>query len=197
MSNIWDDAGAIRPVLDQTKLAAYLKRDEGFLDAEDLKEGLTPLARALLSGNVKTVTLLLRNKANFDKKVRDGRTPMYLAADAAQGRRRMIQLLLEKNPATFDEEGPSFVQNNTPLMAAVKRDDPEAVKLLVERGASKEKKNSAGKTARDLVDESKPNSANVKKALGFNPSKGLAYQPIIFCGRCHSFLFPSLTYILS
>ncbi|KAI1120168.1 hypothetical protein F5Y10DRAFT_137757 [Nemania abortiva] len=173
MSSIWDDAGAIPPVLDANKLRAYVEKDPDIVNKPDPKSGLTPLAKAILSGNAKTVALLLDNGASPDKKTQDGRTPMYLAADAPRERRRMIQLLLDKNPATFDEEGPDFVQNNTPLMAAVKRDDPEAVKLLVERGASKEKKNSAGKTANDLVNESKPNSAKVKDALKIVPSKGV------------------------
>ncbi|KAJ8108355.1 hypothetical protein ONZ43_g6451 [Nemania bipapillata] len=173
MSNIWDDAGAIPPVLDITRLQAYVEKDPNIINAQEPKSGLTPLAKALLSGNATTVKLLLDNGASPDAKTADGRTPMYLAADAPRERRRMIQLLLDKNPSTFDDAGPDFVQNNTPLMAAVKRDDPEAVKLLVERGASKEKTNSAGKTANELVDESKPNTANVKKALAIVPSKGV------------------------
>ncbi|KAI0409924.1 hypothetical protein F4802DRAFT_542637 [Xylaria palmicola] len=171
--SIWDDAGAIPPVLDTVKLQAYLNGKPDIINEIEPKSGLTPLAKALLSGNATTVKLLLDNGASADKKTADGRAPMYLAADAPRERRRMIQLLLDKNPATFDDEGPAFAQNNTPLMAAVKRDDPEAVRLLVERGASKEKKNSAGKTANELVDESKPNSANVKKALAIVASKGV------------------------
>ncbi|KAI1743222.1 hypothetical protein F4680DRAFT_409544 [Xylaria scruposa] len=171
--SIWDDAGAIPPVLDPVKLQAYTTGNPDIINTEESKSGLTPLARALLSGNATTVKLLLDNGASPDKKTKDGRSPMYLAADAPRDRRRMIQLLLDKNPTTFDDEGPDFVQNNTPLMAAVRRDDPEAVKLLVERGASKEKKNSAGKTARDLVDESKPNKEKVKTALDIVPSKGV------------------------
>ncbi|KAI1290965.1 hypothetical protein F5Y03DRAFT_377759 [Xylaria venustula] len=173
MSSIWDDAGAIPPVLDAIKLKAYRDANPDIINAQEPSSGLTPLAKALLAGNATTVKLLLDNGASPDTKTRDGRTPMYLAADAPRERRRLIQLLLDKNPATFDEAGPDFVQNNTPLMAAVKRDDPEAVKLLVERGASKEKRNAAGKTPNDLVDESKPNSANVKKALAIVPSKGV------------------------
>ncbi|KAI0538894.1 hypothetical protein GGR58DRAFT_273946 [Xylaria digitata] len=173
MGSIWDDAGAIPPVLDTTKLQAYRNGNPDILDAPEPKSGLTPLAKALLAGNATTVKLLLDNGASPDKKTADGRTPMYLAADAARERRRMIQLLIEKNPTTFDVEGPDWAQKNTPLMAAVKRDDPEAVKLLVEIGASKEKRNSTGKTANDLVDESKPNSARVKKALAFEASKGV------------------------
>ncbi|TGJ84332.1 hypothetical protein E0Z10_g4427 [Xylaria hypoxylon] len=175
MSSIWDDAGAIPPVLTAIKLKAHRDNNKDVIDIIDALEpssGLTPLAKALLSGNASTVKLLLENGASPDKKTADGRTPMYLAADAPRERRRMIQLLLEKNPITFDDEGPDWAQKNTPLMAAVKRDDPEAVKLLVERGASKEKKNSAGKTANDLVVDSKPNSENVKKALAITASKG-------------------------
>ncbi|KAI0444393.1 hypothetical protein F4803DRAFT_549198 [Xylaria telfairii] len=170
---IWDDAGAIPPVLDGVKLQAYRTGNADIINAEEPGSGLTPLAKALLSGNATTVKLLLDNSASPDKKTRDGRTPMYLAADVPRDRRRMIQLLLDKNPVTFDDEGPDFIQKNTPLMAAVRRDDPEAVKLLVERGASKEKRNSVNKTARDLVDESKPNKENVKKALDIVPSKGV------------------------
>ncbi|RYC56550.1 hypothetical protein CHU98_g9659 [Xylaria longipes] len=173
--SIWDDAGAIPPVLDDLRLQAYRTGNPDIINAEEPRSGLTPLAKALLSGNASIVTLLLKNGASPDKKTKDGRTPMYLAADAPRGRGRMVQVLLDNNPAptTFDDEGPDFVQKNTPLMAAVKRDDPEAVKLLVERGASKEKKNSAGETARDLVDESKPNKDRVKKALEIVPSKGV------------------------
>ncbi|KAI0466686.1 hypothetical protein F4859DRAFT_296887 [Xylaria cf. heliscus] len=172
MSSIWDDAGAIPPVLNPVKLQAYQTGNPDIINAEEPKSGLTPLAKALLSGNASTVKLLLDNGASPDKKTKDGRTPMYLAADAARDRPRMIQLLLEKNPVTFDDEGPDFVQKNTPLMAAVRRNDPGAVKLLVERGASKEKKNSASKRARGLVDESKPNWEKVKAALDTVPSKG-------------------------
>ncbi|KAK5630436.1 hypothetical protein RRF57_006151 [Xylaria bambusicola] len=173
MSNIWDDAGAIPPVLDERKLEIYSRENPDIINAQEPGSGLTPLAKAILAGSVKTVKLLLDSGASPDTKMRDGRTPMYLAADASQNRARFIQLLLAKNPATFDDAGPDFVQNNTPLMAAVKRDDPDAVKLLVERGASKEKKNAAGKTPNDLVNESKPKSDEVKSALAIIPSKGV------------------------
>ncbi|RWA09111.1 hypothetical protein EKO27_g5996 [Xylaria grammica] len=173
MGSIWDDAGAIPPVLNPIKLQAYRDKNPDIVNAPEPKSGLTPLAKALLAGNASTVKLLLDNGASPDQKILDGRTPMYLAADASRERRRMVQLLLDKNPVTFDEEGPDWAQKNTPLMAAVKRDDPDVVKLLVERGADKEKKNSAGKTANDLVDESKPNSAAVRKALAIQASKGV------------------------
>ncbi|GAP85470.2 putative ankyrin repeat protein [Rosellinia necatrix] len=171
--SIWDDAGAIPPMLDIFGLQAHVDKNPDILDAYEPGSGLTPLACALISGNVTTVKLLLQNGASPDKKVLNGRTPMYFAASANGNRRRMIQLLLDENPATFDDAGPSSVGENTPLMEAVKRDDPEAVKLLIQRGASTKKKNAQKKTAKDLVDESKRNSAKVKKELGTSPSRGI------------------------
>jgi hypothetical protein len=170
--SLWDDAGAIPPVLTAEKLAGYLKGNPDLINEQEPKTGLTPLAKALNAGNASTVDLLLKNGASADKKTADGRTPMYLAADASRQRARMIQLLLAKNPTTFDDEGPDFVQKKTPLMAAVLKGDADAVKLLVDIGASKDKKNSAGKTPKELVDESKPTAAKVKQALDTVPSKG-------------------------
>jgi hypothetical protein len=61
MSSIWDDAGAIPPVLDAVKLRAYLTGNPVIVNAEEPISGLTALARALLSGNAATVELLLDN----------------------------------------------------------------------------------------------------------------------------------------
>ncbi|KAI3322799.1 hypothetical protein HD806DRAFT_114893 [Xylariaceae sp. AK1471] len=170
MSTIWKDAAAGPLVLDKAKLAQYLATNPNLINELEPQSGMSPLHIALAAGNAQTVQLLLGNKADPDQKTRDGRTPMYLAADAQRNRARMIQLLFEKNPKTFDEPGPN---RNTPLMAAVLRDDQAAVQLLVERGASKEKMNSDGKTAKDLVNDSKPNAAAVRKALEVVPSKGM------------------------
>ncbi|KAI1819883.1 hypothetical protein F4861DRAFT_106769 [Xylaria intraflava] len=174
--SIWDDAGAIPPVLDAKnpdRLQAYIAKNPDIINAHEKGSGLTPLAKAILVGNATTVQFLLDNGASPDQETADGRVPMYLAADAPRQRARMIQMLLSKNPSTFDKEGPASRQKNTPLMAAVKKDDPLAVKLLVDAGASTVKTNAAGKTARDLVDESKPKSEDVKKALDTTPSKGI------------------------
>jgi len=173
MSNIWDDAGALPPVLNSTKLAAYLAKDKDIINKQDPTTGLTPLAKALLMGSATTVKFLLDNGANPDQKTGDGRTPLYLAADARSQRARMIQLLIDKNPTTIDELVTPYVPSNTPLMAAIRRGDPAAVKLLVKFGASKDTKNSNGQTAQDLIDESKPSAADLKKALATTPSMGM------------------------
>jgi hypothetical protein len=170
MATIWEAAETRPPVLDAKKLSEFLAGNPALINEPEPNSGLTPLHKAIRAGNAKTVAVLLDNGADPDKKTGDGQTPTYLAATARSNSRKMVQDLLRKNPKTFDEPGPN---RNTPLMAAVLRDDPEVVRMLVEAGASKEKMNSDGKTARDLVDDSKPNAAAVRKALDIVPSKGL------------------------
>ncbi|KAI0419457.1 hypothetical protein F5X98DRAFT_335177 [Xylaria grammica] len=174
MTTIWDDAGAIPPALTTEKLAQYAKGNPGIINDLDPRTGLTPLAAAIRAGNASTVKLLLDNNADPDKKTRDGLVPMYLAANAAStGQRpRIVQLLLEKYPKTFDEAGPASVRNETPLMAAVRKKDSRVIKLLVEQGASKTKKNADGKTAQELANEFTPAGLDVAKALQIAASKG-------------------------
>ncbi|KAI0599009.1 ankyrin repeat protein [Biscogniauxia sp. FL1348] len=164
--------------LTKDKLEAYLKADPNItIDSED-RSGLTPLAYAILSGHSKVVKLLLDNGASPDKKIgdknkpKDGRTPIYLAATANSQRARNVQLLLEKNPASFDE-AISTRGGRTPLMAAVSQTkDPQVVKLLVQSGASLEKKDSKGQTAVDLADQLQPARPDIKDALQITPTRG-------------------------
>ncbi|KAI0437456.1 hypothetical protein F4803DRAFT_538859 [Xylaria telfairii] len=174
MTTIWDDAGAIPAALTTEKLAGYAKGNPGIINDLDPRTGLTPLAAAIRAGNATTVKLLLDNGADADKKTRDGFAPMYLAANATStGQRpRIVQLLLEKYPRTFDDAGPASVRNETPLMAAVRRKDSRVIKLLVEQGASKTKRNADGKTAQELANEFTPAGLDVAKALQIAASKG-------------------------
>ncbi|KAI0408338.1 hypothetical protein F4802DRAFT_604987 [Xylaria palmicola] len=174
MTTIWDDAGAIPPALTTEKLAQYAKGNAGIINDLNPQTGLTPLAVAIRAGNATTVKLLLDNGADPDKKTRDGLVPMYLAANATSAgqRPRMVQLLLDKYPRTFDDAGPDTVRNETPLMAAVRRKDARVIKLLVEQGASKTKKNADGKTAQELANEFTPAGLDVAKALQLAASKG-------------------------
>ncbi|KAF2964872.1 hypothetical protein GQX73_g8707 [Xylaria multiplex] len=156
MTTIWDDAGAIPSALTAEKLAEYAKGNPDIVNELDPRTGLTPLAAAIRAGNSSAVKLLLDNKADPDKKTRDGLVPMYLAANAASAgsRPRMVQLLLEKYPKTFDEAGPASIRNETPLMAAVRKKDSRTIKLL------------------DLANEFTPAGLDVAKALQIAASKG-------------------------
>ncbi|KAI1121979.1 hypothetical protein F5Y10DRAFT_83801 [Nemania abortiva] len=174
MTTIWDEAGAIPATLTAAKIAEYAKSNKDIVNELDPQTGLTPLAVAIRAGNATTVKLLLEEHADPDKKTRDGLVPMYMAANAASSgqRARMVQLLLEKYPRTFDEAGPDFVRNETPLMAAVRKKDARVIKLLVEQGASKTKRNADGKTAQEMADDFTPAGLDVAKALQIAATKG-------------------------
>ncbi|KAK7740871.1 hypothetical protein SLS62_010968 [Diatrype stigma] len=172
MSNIWVDAGAIPPVLNNYKLAEYLAaHGPVILDQPDPSSGLTPLAISLRRGNVKTVQCLIGNGASLYAKTQDGRTPIYMAATASVQKSRMIQLLLKKFPSNIDDGAPT-ANDETPLMAAVRLRDSLSVKMLVEAGASKEKKNACGQTAKDIAKELQPPDPQVAWALEATPTTG-------------------------
>ncbi|KAL4972497.1 hypothetical protein BDW66DRAFT_144041 [Aspergillus desertorum] len=124
------------------------------IDALD-DHGFTALALAVRNGHPSVVKLLLQSGASADKPVRDGRTPLYLAANARQNRARVVQLLLSHDPKPdIDASSPEW-NNETPLMVAITQGrDPEVVRLLVEAGASVTKTNDRGETAVSLADQS-------------------------------------------
>lgn len=94
-----------------------------------------------------------------------------MAATASVQRPQMIQLLLEKFPGNIDEGAPT-ANNETPLMAVVRLRDPLSVKMLVEAGASKEKKNVCDQTAKDIADQLQPPDSDVHRALDTIPTTG-------------------------
>lgn len=138
-------------------LLDFLEQNPDILNRED-GSGITPLGYALLKGKASVVRRLLDSGADPDKPMGetmdfpDGRTPMYLAAIAKPSNPRMVQLLLEKKPMTFDKPISAY-KNQTPLMAAIARTkNPEIVRLLINAGASPDAQDDDRKTARDLAD---------------------------------------------
>ena len=123
------------------------------IDDEDPTTGFTPLAAAVYEGHSSIVGTLLEQNANANKKIRDGRTPLYLAANAKANRPLTVQLLL-KHGANVDETGGGW-GNETPLMVAiVHAREPEVIELLVEAGASLTKENDKRENAQLLADTS-------------------------------------------
>ncbi|CEL03901.1 hypothetical protein ASPCAL05039 [Aspergillus calidoustus] len=154
--------------LTRASLTKYLALVE--IDAED-SSGFTPLALAVKNGHPSAVKLLLQNGAQAGKPVRDGRTPLYLAANAKQNRPRVVELLLGADPKPqIDASSPDW-NNETPLMAAITQGrDPEVVRLLTEAGASLTKTNDRGETAVALADQT--TNPAIKNALNPKAPQG-------------------------
>lgn len=120
------------------------------IDDEDQTTGLTPLAAAVYEGHFDVVRILLEQHANANKKIRDGRTPLYLAAIAKGNRSLIVQLLLKRGANVDETWG-----NETPLMVAITQArDPGVVQLLVEAGASLSKENDRRENSQFLADTS-------------------------------------------
>ena len=95
--------------------------------------------------------LLLENGASVDAKSSDGRTPLYVAANARANRVEIVQMLLNKGPDVNSTD--TRCDNETPLMATVTQSrDPRVVALLFKAGASVHAKNFRGETAKSMAD---------------------------------------------
>eukprot|EP00435_Cladocopium_sp_Y103_P016992 s2474_g4.t1 len=84
---------------------------------------------------------LLQHPRNPNVANRDGKTPMFRAAE--QGHVQIMELLLEAGAKT-DE--PEFARGRTPLFAAARNDHLNAVRFLAENGAAKDLKDINGST---------------------------------------------------
>jgi ankyrin repeat protein len=148
MQTIWEDARTGK--LTEKRLLDHMMEDPESLDAPDLT-GATPLGHAFKACKASMVELLMKNMADPDT-LSEGLTPTYLAVIAVHNSERLLQLLLGRNAKTLDTSVPSK-NNETPLMAAITvARNPRLVKQLVEAGASLDKTNGDGKSARGLVD---------------------------------------------
>jgi ankyrin repeat protein len=148
MQSIWEDARTGK--LTEKRLLDHMMEDPESLDGPDTT-GTTPLGHALKASKASMVELLMKNTADPDT-LSEGLTPTYLAVIAPDNSERLLQLLLGRNPKTLDAPVP-LKKNEAPLMAAITvARNPRLVKQLVEAGASLDKTNGDGKSARRLVD---------------------------------------------
>lgn len=104
--------------------------------------GETPLMLAALAGETTLAAKMIARGAEVNK---PGWAPLHYAAGA--GHLPMIELLLEQN-AYIDAASEN---GTTPLMFAARENKPEAVRLLVERGADPSLRNDAGLGAADYL----------------------------------------------
>lgn len=99
---------------------------EGTLDVPET----SALSVAASRGNAEVVTMLLDRGANARGSDKFGGTPLYAAA--RKGHAHIVRLLLDRG-AFVDQVAPGF--DATPLRAAIERDDPVIVDMLLAAGA--------------------------------------------------------------
>ncbi len=92
--------------------------------------GMTPLELACEAGNAEIVRLLLRAGADANQTLRNGETPLMMAART--GSVPVLEVLLAHG-AKIDER--EKLRGTTALMWAAANSNPEAVRLLVTKGA--------------------------------------------------------------
>ncbi len=108
------------------------------------KNGETPLMIASIEGNLPLVmTLVLKNKAMLDH---IGWTPLHYAS--AKGHLEVAEFLIS-NGATVDALS---LNNTTPLMMAVQSGNEQLLKLLLDKGANLQLRNTQGLSAIDIAD---------------------------------------------
>ena len=108
------------------------------------KSGETPLMMAAIDGNLPLVkTLVIGHKAQLDH---IGWTPLHYAC--AKGHLEVAEFLIT-NGAIVDSMS---LGNTTPLMMAVQSGNEQLVKLLLDKGADLQLRNSQGLTAIDIAD---------------------------------------------
>jgi len=95
------------------------------------REGATPLYLASLHGSAPMIAKLLKNGADANDRGPQGETPLMLAART--GDLDALRLLLDYHA---DVNAKDKLRGTTALMWATEQSHPEAVKLLIERGAS-------------------------------------------------------------
>lgn len=134
------------------------------LDVPDPRTGWTPLATAVINGDVDEVRRLLKKGARANAPSTRGETPLLLAAWKSQKERPLIvQLLLQeldlpKNPQLVDETCDA-ANRKTPLMYAIEQAanntkysaDLDVIRLLCIAQASLSIKNMDGFTAMQVA----------------------------------------------
>lgn len=139
---------------DGTLTESVLKKflaEGGRVDDQD-DNGFTPLSYAARNGRLSVVKLLLKTGgASANARNRNGSIPLYEALSGGTNRHSIIKELIPKTSPT-EIEGLSTGKNC--LIHAIKQQDADAVKLLIQHGASLEAKDATGKTARQYAKES-------------------------------------------
>ncbi len=129
--------------IDEPATVRWLLEQGADVNAKDRAE-TTPLAAAVLFGNVENVKLLLAKGADVNTATKAGYTPLMYGA--IRGNLEVLRLLLGKNASVNAKD----LSGSTALMWAAYSEygDPKPVALLLKAGADPEIRNKAGETAR-------------------------------------------------
>ncbi|KAK7016334.1 putative ankyrin repeat protein [Favolaschia claudopus] len=166
-------ADAQQGTLDKPALTRYLQSNPDILSELDASTGRTPLATAAVAGFADEVDLLLKRGAKPEALSRADETVLLLVnRETKKNRPRIVQLLLDKMPATSIDATTAADANNTPLMFAVLNGDVESIRLLVKAGASPTAPNSKGVSAQQMADRATDKA--VKRAINPNEQSNIA-----------------------
>ncbi len=152
-------------------------RDNGLaldINAKGEWNQVTPLHEACTGGHLDTVKILLVNGADINATNKYGLQPLHIAA--SEGYQDILQLLIDHardNGLTFDINGKGGSHQYKPLHWACQNGHLEAVKVLLENGASTEVRDANGKTPLDRAQTNEIKrliDPHNQKASGLPPS---------------------------
>lgn len=160
----------IAAAYEQPETVKLLLEQRGILiDKATQSSNRTALHLAAEKGSQKAATILIRERANADRKTADGKTALHFAAK--KGCEPIVKALLSNNVTHDDGSSAGYPgrstdspgrksekylglpddDGNTPLHLAAKEGRTQVVRILLEKGANPEIRNRAQKTAKDLA----------------------------------------------
>ena len=123
-----------------------LGADVNLLDQE---KHCCPLIAAIILQDEWTVQLLIEAKANANRLSREGRGPMYIAAEKDSA--SILRMLVEKCDIDVNAPATNEVDKGSPLHVAAMFDNASSVSVLLQMGAGMYIKDALGRTAVDIA----------------------------------------------
>ena len=123
-----------------------LGADVNMLDQE---KHCCPLIAAIILQDEWSVQLLIEAKANANRMSREGRGPMYIAAEKDSA--SILRMLIEKCGIDIDAPATNEVDKGSPLHVAAMFDNASSVAVLLQMGANINLKDALGRTAEEIA----------------------------------------------